>query len=294
MWGREIRDQRLVSSPTRREDSRCRLEAVVFDDALRELYRAPHSEFTATRKRLCALLSEEGDVTGAARLAKLSRPPLSAWVVNQLWWRARPTFEALIRTAGKLRDGDSKAGGGYRDAMTKLRGHATTVLGEAGHQGGETTLRRITTTLAAIAAVGWTPEEPGMLSSDREPPGVEQGDVTVSTRTTRAQPSEFEESPPTVVSKPTFTQPPPPPRPRVVANGRVHPHVEMHTEHEQRTSVVTTRSLLETALRTAKQQIEASEVERMQLQRRLAEVEHAIAQARTIVTDVEARLGSEE
>src|SRR5580698_1687215 len=125
-----------------------------FDAAIAELYRAPHAEFVATRKRVAAELAELGDVDGAARIVKLARPPLSAWVINQLWWRAQPTFEALIAAAGRLADGDSKAGNVYRDAMTKLRARATALLEADDHAASEITLRKVTTSLAAIAMAG--------------------------------------------------------------------------------------------------------------------------------------------
>lgn len=279
-----------------------------FDAALTELYRAPHAEFVATRRRLAADLAERGDVTGAARLVQLVRPTLSAWVVNQLWWHARPTFESLIANAARLQDGDSKGGTPYRDAMTKLRARATEALEDSGHAASESMLRRIMTSLAAIATSGgFAPDAPGALTADREAGDAQHHDVTVTVRANQvrgrdddADDADFEDEPRTrrqkVPSVPPVTRvkampPPPPPRPKPrIANGRVHPHVEMHTDDDQQTSVVTERVLLETALATSRATIELNERERVQLQRRLQEVEHAIQQAKTIVADVEARL----
>jgi hypothetical protein len=282
-----------------------RLTGMGFDSALAELFRAPHAEFVATRKRLAGELAARGDVDGAARLVKLARPSLSAWVVNQLWWRSRAAFETLIESAALLQDGDSRGGNPYRDAMTKLRTRATTVLEDAGHAASEQMLRRITSSLAAIATTGgFAPDAPGALLADRDPhAGSAHGDVTVAVRAPTAgggdgddRDDHHDDDARTPMPEPLGARarppaPPPPaarPKPRVV-NGRVHPHVEMHDD-DQQTHVVTERALLEAALATARTTIEASEREREQLQRRLAEVEHAIHQARTIVRDVETRL----
>ena len=56
-----------------------------FDDAVVELSQAPLASFIAERKRLAAELKAAGEPAEATKLAKLARPPVSAWVVNQLW-----------------------------------------------------------------------------------------------------------------------------------------------------------------------------------------------------------------
>ena len=145
-----------------------------YDEAVAALYQAPHGEFVTERKRLAAELKAAGDKAGAAKLAKLGRPPTSAWTVNQLWWHARDAFEALFESAEKLRKGDLSATGEHRDAIAKLRQHAQKILTEAGHGTTEATLRRVTTTLAALAASGgFGPDPEGALSADRDPPGFE-------------------------------------------------------------------------------------------------------------------------
>jgi DNA repair exonuclease SbcCD ATPase subunit len=145
-----------------------------YDDAATELYRAPHDEFVAERKRLAGELKAAGDKEAAARLAKLHRPPVSVWVVNQLWWHARREVEAMLETAEQLRAGDLGAGPAHRETIAKLRARAAAFLSDAGHGANEATLRRVTTTLSAIAAAGgFAPDEPGMLTSDRDPPGFE-------------------------------------------------------------------------------------------------------------------------
>jgi hypothetical protein len=145
-----------------------------YDDAVASLYQAPVEQFVAERKRLAGELKATGDKPGAARLAKLARPPISAWVVDQLWWQARAAFDALFETAERLRAGQLDATPAHRDALARLRAHAAKLLGDAGHAATDATLRRVTQTLSALAAIGsWDPDPPGALSADRDPPGFE-------------------------------------------------------------------------------------------------------------------------
>jgi hypothetical protein len=148
--------------------------ALAYADALAALYRSSQELFVGERKRLAAELKAGGDKEGAARFGKLARPTLSAWAVNQLWWQARPLFEELLSSSERLRHGDRSAGSTHRDALTALRTRAAALLAEGGHAATDATLRRVTTTLSALAAAGgFEPEAPGALSADRDPPGFE-------------------------------------------------------------------------------------------------------------------------
>jgi hypothetical protein len=143
-----------------------------YDDAVAALYQAPLDQFVAERKRLAAELKAAGDKDGASRLAKLGRPTLSAWAVNQLWWNARDAFDELLASAERLRLGDLGVTRAHRDATASLRARAATLLTEGGHGAPEATLRRVTTTLSALAASGgFEPDAPGALAADRDPPG---------------------------------------------------------------------------------------------------------------------------
>lgn len=147
--------------------------ASAYEAALTELYQAPLPQFIAERKRLAAELKAKKE-PGATTLASKPKPPVSAWVVNQLWWHARDAFDDLLKSAEKLRKGQLAASGEHRDAIAKLRKRAAVILEDAGHNANEATLRRITTTLSAIAAAGgFEPDAPGTLAEDRDPPGFE-------------------------------------------------------------------------------------------------------------------------
>ena len=145
-----------------------------YDEAVSVLYQAAPKSFVAERKRLSLALKAAGDSEAAVRLAKLARPPVSAWVVNQLFWRERESFDALLAAAKRMRDGDPAATALHREALAKLRALSTALLDEAGHAVQESTLRRVTATLSAIAAAGgFEPDPPGALSADRGPPGFD-------------------------------------------------------------------------------------------------------------------------
>src|SRR5438045_1264821 len=152
--------------------------ATSYDDAVAELFQKPHDEFVAERKRLQGELKATGDKAGASRIAKLGRPPISAWAVNQLWWQAQDQFEKLYETAERLRDGDLAGTAAHREAIAALRAKASEILVESGHAASEGTLRRIATTLTALAATGgWDPDPPGALTEDRDPPGFEAAGI---------------------------------------------------------------------------------------------------------------------
>ena len=145
-----------------------------YDDAVAALYQSPHEKFVGERKRLSAELKAGGDKAGAARLAKLPRPSISAWAVNQLWWLARANFDELMAAAELLRGGERQAASAHREALIRLRTRAGTLLGAAGHAATEGTLRRVVTTLSALAATGgFDPDPAGALSVDRDPPGFD-------------------------------------------------------------------------------------------------------------------------
>lgn len=148
--------------------------AAGYDEAVETLYRGALDAFVVERKRLAAELKAGGDKAGAARLAKLGRPSISAWAVNQLWWGERETFMRLLATAARLRKGELDAGAPHRRAIAELRALAAARLESGGHVAAESTLRRVTTTLSALAAAGgFEPDPAGALVADRDPPGFE-------------------------------------------------------------------------------------------------------------------------
>jgi hypothetical protein len=72
---------------------------VTLDEALDELYGAPLDEFVAERARLAKKL--DGD--DAKALAKLKKPNVAAWVLNQLARRERRDVDLLLDAGYRLR-----------------------------------------------------------------------------------------------------------------------------------------------------------------------------------------------
>jgi hypothetical protein len=143
-----------------------------FEDARRALYQAPLAEFVKERKRLADELRAAGETKPAAKLRTLPRPSVSAWATNQLYWHARDVFDEMLAAAKTLRKGDLSASTVHRDAIAKLRQRATAMLSDAGHSATSATLHKVATNLAAISARGdFFPDEPGEITSDRDPPG---------------------------------------------------------------------------------------------------------------------------
>lgn len=160
--------------------------AATADEALEAaidgLYRGPRARFVAERNALAKRLRSEGRTELAARVKGLSKPGISAWAVGQLWWTRSPRVRAL-REAGErvreaLRSGagpseHAEASRQQRRIRDELVDAAREVLSDAGLGAGASTLRRISTSLEALAALGRNGPHPGRLSEDLDPPGFD-------------------------------------------------------------------------------------------------------------------------
>src|SRR4051812_21162574 len=69
------------------------------DRQVDELYQLPLEEFTAARNALAKTLSGEH----ARDVRSLKKPTAVPWAVNQLFWKARPTYDELIKRGHALR-----------------------------------------------------------------------------------------------------------------------------------------------------------------------------------------------
>jgi len=155
-------------------------------DEVDQLFQIPLSEFTSARNTLTAKLKKEGDAERADRVKTLGKPSISAWVANQLYWRQRKPFERLLAAGEQFRQAQMAQLGGRsadlraplearREALGELTGLAAEVLRNAGHPASPDTMRRVTTTLEALATYGEQPDapQPGRLTADVDPPGFE-------------------------------------------------------------------------------------------------------------------------
>src|SRR5919204_1830006 len=127
-----------------------------------ELFRLPLSEFTAARNALATKLKKEGDADESERVKTLSKPPVSAWVANQLYWNHRKAFDRLMAAGDDFRKAQAAQLAGKsadlraplearREALGELTKLAADVLREAGHPASPDMMRRIMTTLEALA-----------------------------------------------------------------------------------------------------------------------------------------------
>ncbi len=156
------------------------------DTDVDRLFQLPLAEFTRARNALAAQLAKAGRTDDADHVRALAKPSVSAWAVNQLHWRHRADLDALLDVGERFRTAQAAQLAGKdtdlrpllearRDASGRLARHAATILREAGHQPTQETLRRVTTTLDALAAYGTSGDAPsaGRLTADVESPGFD-------------------------------------------------------------------------------------------------------------------------
>lgn len=256
-----------------------------YDEAVSELYRAAHDAFVTERKRLADELKAAGDKTGAARLAKLPRPSVSAWAVNQLWWHAPKDFEQLFDSAKHLRSGKLDARAAHREALGKLSARGRKLLGEGGHAVSEATVRRVEMTLAGLAASGsFDPDPPGALSKDRDPPGF----AAFSEAAFASEPAK---------TKPAAAEPHRTdhhPEHAAAEKARHEAAAAKKREAEARAKRETELRQLHTQLRDAKAELKKRENERERVSKELATAERELEQAQAAVGAVEKKIAAAE
>jgi hypothetical protein len=157
-------------SNTARGDVRCqaRIGVGAYDRFLvpgeDDLYGLPLERFVPERTALTKALRAEGRREDAARVAKLRKPSLAAWAVNQLARTQRRGIDALFgageelqRAHADLIEGNGDAGAlraateRERAAVDELVGAARGLLSADGHELTQATLDRVAETLRAAA-----------------------------------------------------------------------------------------------------------------------------------------------
>jgi len=139
------------------------------------LYQLPLEEFTAARNALARDAGSDG-----ADVRKLAKPSVAAWAVNQLHWKRREVYDALIDASIALRKTHTTILGGHRaDLRDPSRAHeealeaalkeTLAILEEAGHPATDATRQGILTTLRALP----TSETAGRLTETLQPGGFE-------------------------------------------------------------------------------------------------------------------------
>ncbi len=160
------------------------------DPALRDdldgLFQLPLSGFTSAKNQLAAK-HRSSDRERAAAIKAVPKPSLSAWAVNQAYWNAGGAFAALLDAGEALRQAQRAAMNGapaeplgaaserVRTALAPVIEAAQQALQRGGHAQGAATLRRISTTVEALAAYGRAATAPpaGRLFADVSAPGFD-------------------------------------------------------------------------------------------------------------------------
>ena len=171
---------------------------------LDRLYASVPSEFTAARNALVKSLEGAGRKEDAARVKALKKPNAAAWGVNQLALSAPRLLAKLVATGDRLRACGSdprEAMQKRREAVDEARREVERAFQGAGLAANPDVLRRVSTTLEAIATYGSASGGPeaGRLAEDVPAPGFDDivslgllGDGSTTTRSgaARARPRE--------------------------------------------------------------------------------------------------------
>jgi hypothetical protein len=137
------------------------------------LYQLPLDEFTPARNALAKTAGKD-----AARVRALSKPPIAAWAINQLYWQNGDLWNALVAAAenaqrahravlaGKAADvrAASKV---HEDAVDKALRATLALLAQAKHPATDATKHAIGTTLRAVPG----DEPPGRFTRTLQPAG---------------------------------------------------------------------------------------------------------------------------
>jgi len=150
------------------------------ETAIDGLYQLPLDDFTPARNRLAQQLKQQGQTVDAERVRTLRKPPLSAWVVNQLWWHERDRFVALLEVGGRIRREPLAPTAELKQRERSRRQHlhglleaVASILATAGKATTKGLERRIQTTLEACSARSQSDPEPGRLAEDLDPPSFD-------------------------------------------------------------------------------------------------------------------------
>ena len=143
------------------------------------LYGVALEDFTPARNALAKRLRSEGSKADADRVAKLPKPVVAAWAVNQAARRDRSTYDRLLDVGRRTEEVEDAAAlrslaGDKRSAIMALAAHARDALSEAGKPASAATREAITRTFSALPALHSDPDvERARLSREVEATGLE-------------------------------------------------------------------------------------------------------------------------
>jgi hypothetical protein len=150
------------------------------------LFQLSPPEFVTARNALAAQLKKAGRDEAASVVKSLSKPSISAWTVNQLYWKHRAAFEKLLATGERFRQAQASRLAGRntdihrllnerREELSAMARLAVAILQRASGASPPGVMRRITASLEALSAYGTLEGAPraGRLVVDVDPPGFD-------------------------------------------------------------------------------------------------------------------------
>jgi DNA repair exonuclease SbcCD ATPase subunit len=150
------------------------------------LFSLPLAEFTGARNALAKELKRSRREADAETVKALTKPPVSAWAVNQLYWKHRSAFNALLDAGARLgkahvaqlagKSADLRTAATARhESLAHLLQLADGLLKNDGHGSTPETMRRIQTTLETLSTSAARSEDYplGRLTEDIGPVGFE-------------------------------------------------------------------------------------------------------------------------
>ncbi len=156
------------------------------DEEIDALFQLSPPEFVAARNALAAQLKKAGRDEVANRVKALPKPSISAWTVNQLYWKHRAAFDKLLATGERFRHAQASklAGKGAdlhrllnerREELSAMARLAAGILHRSSGAAPPAVMRRITASLEALSAYGTLEGAPraGRLVEDVAPPGFD-------------------------------------------------------------------------------------------------------------------------
>jgi hypothetical protein len=147
------------------------------DARIDDLYKLPLGEFTGARNALAKTLGKD-----EAKIVKaLEKPTVVPWAVNQVYWRARSTYDRVMKSGEKLRAAQiaalegrhadvRSASDAHRRAIGEAVAEAERLSAASGAKPGADALARTFESLSLTTAAAATP---GRLTEVLQPAGFE-------------------------------------------------------------------------------------------------------------------------
>ena len=228
------------------------------------LFKLAPPEFVTARNALAAELKKQGRPDAANLVRSLQKPSISAWTVNQLFWRHPVAFDRLVATGERFRQAQgARLGGGgpdirgllneRRERLSEMTRLAAEILQNSSGSAPVGVMHRITATLEAISAYGALPGAPraGRLVEDVDPPGFE----TLAALVPRVGDSPAMDAPSRLL---TFQKEAPAPSARKARSTR-DPHLEEKQRRARLAAAKTARLMATKALADARKRAQQAQ-----------------------------------